>query len=153
MIESYLGQNTFLWKAFVNSCEENLSPEMVMVTCMGGKYCTCSHVFGTHVCTHAQWSRCTCTKRLNTHVTHTHAQTQMSWPLTVCHVPLISVTLVIKSVSIFLTSAPQQCEYTVHPDTYSLAHHLHLSSTYTHANWIACTTICQQEIYMRACWN
>lgn len=38
-----------------------------------------------------------------------HMQTQMLWPLAVAHVTLISVTLVIRSVSILLTSAAQQC--------------------------------------------
>lgn len=51
MIETYLSQeNTVLWKAFANSCEDNLSPE-VKATCNGGKYCTCSHVFA-HMDTH-----------------------------------------------------------------------------------------------------
>ena len=92
---------------------------------------------------------------LHTH-TLTHTHTQMSWPLAVGHVPLISVTLVIKGVSIFLTSAPQQCEYTVYQDTCSsfppvvhtrkldcLCNNLPTGAVY----WTA------QVIYMRVSWN
>lgn len=107
MIESYLGQeNTFLWKVFVNSCEDNLSPKLLVAPGEGGKYCTCSHVFEClRMHRHKQSSRHT--KFSDTHITHTD-----TWPLAVGQVhPLISVTPVIKSVSIFLTSASQQCEY------------------------------------------
>lgn len=62
----------------------------------------------------------------------------MSWPLAVGHVPLISVTLAIRSVSIFLTSAPQQCEYTVYPDTYSLTLIISTCHTHVHSRKLDC---------------
>lgn len=82
----------------------------------------------------------TCLRYICQH-THTHndqdahagrTTTLHTRPLAARHVPLISVTLAVRSVSILLTFAPQQREYSVYPDTYSLAHHFHLSDKCTH---------------------
>ena len=159
MIESYLGQqNIFLWKVFVRSCEKNLSPEMVKLTCMGGKYCTCSHVFGTHVCvnththtpthTHWQWLRRIWTKCSNINITHTHThtQTQMSWPLTVGHVaPHISDTTDQNSQHFLDICSPAVWVYSI------LRHLLIICTCYTHTG--RQTRLHAQQSATRNCFN
>ena len=67
VMEAYLGQQSaFLWQVFVSSCVENLSHEVVVTICTGGKYCTCTHVWTLT----ARW-RWTLWKHTHRH-THTH---------------------------------------------------------------------------------
>lgn len=169
MIESYLGQqNTILWKAFVNSCEDNLSPEVLMVTCKGGKYCTCSHVFGTHVLyahahndqdAHVQNAR---TPTLHPH-TYTHTNTDVMAFSCGPGSPHIGDTSDQKCQHFLDICSPAVWVYSI--PRYLLiipTCHSHTRHTNTHTNWIACATICQQEIaaywteqviHIRACLN
>lgn len=142
MIESYLGQSSaFLLKVLVNSCEDNLSLEVVVVISEGGKYCPSLHVSGGYVCTRNRTVSSNCTCNIFRRTYYSHTQIQMSWPLAVGTVPLISVTLLIRSVSVFL-------------DICFPAAWLHIQILlliiptcrwHAHTNCSACSTLCQRE--------
>lgn len=138
MIESYLGQKSmFLWKAFVNSCEENLSPVRIPLTCTGGKYWTCSHVFSaclpTHTHAHAQWSRCTC--RMGNHTAHS------AFSCTPCP-PHIGDTSNQKCQHFVDICSPTAWVFSVPRYLLSCSSFPPVRQTYTHTDWTACMIHC-----------